>query len=167
MTAAAPMTDQDFDAIRGLLRARSAVVLDAGKQYLVEARLTPLVRELQLNSIGDLVAQVRQRPGNGLDRRIVEALVTTESSFFRDHHPFDGLRKVVLPDLIQRRMVSGFRRSRLAASGTVIIVVAYYHNFHWSSSRSNGYSLPLPGQGWGWEPNAWAPNRGRGEPGPT
>ncbi len=30
-------------------------------------------------------------------------MVTTESSFFRDHHPFEALRNVVLPDLINRR----------------------------------------------------------------
>ena len=53
------MTDQDFDFIRDLLRQRSAIVLDAGKQYLVESRLTPLVRQLNLGSIGELVNELR------------------------------------------------------------------------------------------------------------
>ena len=46
------MTDQDFDFIRKLLRDRSAITLEDGKQYLVESRLAPLVRELKLDSIG-------------------------------------------------------------------------------------------------------------------
>ena len=99
------MTDQDFDVIRKLLRERSAIVLDADKQYLVESRLAPMVRRLGLNSIGELIAQLRNQPGNGLHRQIVDAMVITESSFFRDHHPFEALRKVVLPDLINRRRV--------------------------------------------------------------
>ena len=33
-------------------------------------------------------------------------MVTTETSFFRDIHPFEALRKVVLPDLIRRRRAS-------------------------------------------------------------
>jgi chemotaxis protein methyltransferase CheR len=97
------MTDQDFDVIRRLLREQSAIVLEDGKQYLVETRLAPLVRQLNLNSIGELIARAHSQPGNGLCRQIVEAMVTTETLFFRDHHPFEALRKTVIPDLMSRR----------------------------------------------------------------
>jgi chemotaxis protein methyltransferase CheR len=97
------MTDRDFDAVRRLLREYSAIVLDADKRYLVESRLAPLLRQRGLKSIGDLLAQLRDPPDGALHRQIVEALVTSESSFFRDHHPFEALRKVVMPDLINRR----------------------------------------------------------------
>lgn len=112
------MTAQDFDTIRTLLLERSAVVLEADKGYLVETRLAPVMRQLNLNTIGELIARLRGQPGNGLDRVIVEALVTTESSFFRDHHPFEALRNVVLPDLMNRR--GGERRLNVwcAASST-------------------------------------------------
>ena len=86
------MTEQDFDVIRKLLHERSAIVLDSSKHYLVESRLAPLLRRLKLSSIGDLLAHLRGQPGNGLYRQIVEAMVTTESSFFRDHHPFEALK---------------------------------------------------------------------------
>ncbi|WP_254508187.1 CheR family methyltransferase [Anatilimnocola floriformis] len=36
---------------------------------------------------------------------VVEAMVTTETSFFRDVHPFETLRKIVLPQLIERRQL--------------------------------------------------------------
>lgn len=97
------MTEQEFDIVRRLLRERSAIVLEAGKEYLVETRLAPLVRQLNLKSIGELIAQLSRRPDNGLHRQVVEAMVTTETLFFRDHHPFEGLRKLVIPDLISRR----------------------------------------------------------------
>jgi chemotaxis protein methyltransferase CheR len=89
--------------VRSFNRERSAVVLEADKRYLVESRLSPLLRELQLASIGELVERLRLNPVNGPHSRIVEALVTGESSFFRDHHPFEALRRSVLPDLIERR----------------------------------------------------------------
>src|SRR5262245_41337345 len=97
------MTEEDFEVIRKLLQERSAIVLEAGKKYLVETRLATLVRGLGLNSIGELVALLRSQPGNGVYRQIVDAMVTTESSFFRDHHPFEALRKLVIPALIDRR----------------------------------------------------------------
>ncbi len=97
------MTEQDFDFIRKWLQGRSAIALEDGKEYLVESRLTPIVRQLNLGSITELVNQLRFQPSNGLHTRIVEAMVTTETSFFRDHHPFEALRQEVLPDLLRRR----------------------------------------------------------------
>jgi chemotaxis protein methyltransferase CheR len=97
------MTDLEFNFIRRLLRERSAIALEPGKEYLVETRLAPLLRQLELNSIGELIAQLRDQPDARLHRQIVEAMVTTESSFFRDHHPFETMRKVVFPELIERR----------------------------------------------------------------
>jgi chemotaxis protein methyltransferase CheR len=97
------MTDQEFNVIRKLLQERSGIDLDTGKQYLVESRLAPLLRRLNLHSIRELIDHLRSQPGHGLDRQIVEAMVTTESSFFRDRHPFEALRQTVLPDLIDRR----------------------------------------------------------------
>ena len=53
------VTDQDFDMIRKLLYDRSAILLDSDKQYLVESRLAPILRQRNLNSINELVAQLR------------------------------------------------------------------------------------------------------------
>jgi chemotaxis protein methyltransferase CheR len=112
------MTDQDFAYIRTFLQERSAIVLEDGKQYLVESRLNPIVQRLQLNSISDLVAKLRARSANGLDTQVVEAMVTTETSFFRDRHPFETLRTVIIPEFIRQR--SSERRLNIwcAASST-------------------------------------------------
>jgi chemotaxis protein methyltransferase CheR len=110
------MTDQEFDAVRRLLHEDCAIHLDDGKQYLVEARLAPLLRQQSLKSIGELLLLLGGPSENGLRRQIVEAMVTTESSFFRDHHPFEALRNVVLPDLIQRRRGEGRLNIWCAAS---------------------------------------------------
>jgi chemotaxis protein methyltransferase CheR len=97
------MTAQDFEFVCRLVRDRSAIVLEPGKEYLVEGRLTPIARQLELGSVSALVARLRTGPDNGLAARVVEAMATTETSFFRDLHPFETLRTAVLPDLIRRR----------------------------------------------------------------
>jgi chemotaxis protein methyltransferase CheR len=112
------MTEQDFDFIRKLLRQRSAVAPEPDKQYLVESRLAPLVRRLELASITDLVGRLRAAPFNGLHTEVVEALVTTETSFFRDHHPFESLRKEVIPELLRRRAGERSLRIWCAACST-------------------------------------------------
>jgi chemotaxis protein methyltransferase CheR len=112
------MTDDDFEIVRRLLRERSAVVLEPGKKYLAETRLLPLAHKMNFGSIAELIAQARTAPNTALEQQIVEAMVTSESSFFRDHHPFEALRKVIIPALIERRQ--GERRLNIwcAASAT-------------------------------------------------
>jgi chemotaxis protein methyltransferase CheR len=112
------MTDQDFDYIRRVLQERTAIVLEPGKQYLVESRLTPLVRAHKLNSIGELITCMRTHPERGLQAQLVEAMVTTETSFFRDHRSFDTLEKHVLPDLVRKRRPEKALRIWSAACST-------------------------------------------------
>jgi chemotaxis protein methyltransferase CheR len=97
------VTPEDFAFIGKLLVERSAIVLEPGKEYLVETRLAPILRNLEIESIPDLVARLRIPGSNGLVTQVVEALATNETMFFRDVHPFESLRKTVIPDLMRRR----------------------------------------------------------------
>jgi chemotaxis protein methyltransferase CheR len=98
-----PITTAEFDYVRDLVRTRSAIVLEPGKEYLVESRLAPLARAEGFDSIARLVDELRRPGAARLTTQVVEAMTTNETSFFRDVHPFDALRQHVLPDLIKRR----------------------------------------------------------------
>lgn len=93
----------DFDYLCKLIRERSAIVLEPGKEYLVEARLQPLAHRTGHTTLTTLVNTLRTQPYNGIHQQVVEALTTNETSFFRDLHPFEALRKTILPELIEHR----------------------------------------------------------------
>lgn len=97
------LSDADFSYVRELVYRQAAIVLEQEKNYLVEARLSPLVRQHGFNSMTELVAQLRSQPSNGLQWNVIEAMTTNETSFFRDVHPFELLKKNVLPELIKKR----------------------------------------------------------------
>lgn len=97
------ITTADFSFIAALVRRESAIVLEPGKEYLVESRLLPVARDVGTDTIADLVAQLRQEGAPGLRDRVVEAMTTNETSFFRDVHPFRALTDTVLPELIEAR----------------------------------------------------------------
>lgn len=98
-----PLNPTDVQFLSGLVRERSAIVLEPEKGYLLEARLAPLARAEGFGSIDAMVSHLRAQPANGLPRKVVEAMTTNETSFFRDLHPFQALRTVVLPEVIRRR----------------------------------------------------------------
>jgi chemotaxis protein methyltransferase CheR len=93
----------EFNYVRRLVLDESAIVLEEDKGYLVESRLLPLARREGFSSINLLIQKLQAEPFNGLHRQAVEAMTTNETSFFRDFHPFEALRKFVLPELIPRR----------------------------------------------------------------
>jgi chemotaxis protein methyltransferase CheR len=93
----------DFNLVRDLVRSRSGVVLNDEKAYLAESRLRQLAKEVGLASASELVATVRGGRDTALTQKMVEAMTTNETSFFRDGHPFEALRTILLPDLMRRR----------------------------------------------------------------
>jgi chemotaxis protein methyltransferase CheR len=93
----------DFAYVRDLVHRRSAIFLEAGKEYLVESRLGPIVQASGEGSLDRLVSRLRSSPEGSLHKQVVEAMTTNETSWFRDHHPFDALESVVLPELLWRR----------------------------------------------------------------
>jgi chemotaxis protein methyltransferase CheR len=97
------MTTFEFDYLRRLVREQSAIVLESGKEYLVEARLAGLVREQGMSTVTDLVAKLRGLRDGPLHTQVVEAITTNETLFFRDPPLWETLRKEILPGLIERR----------------------------------------------------------------
>src|SRR5438552_2998262 len=97
------MTGDEFDFLCKMLKDRSGLVLTRDKAYLLESRLLPVARKVNLKSVDELIAAVRARPSGDLVRDIVEAMTTNESFFFRDIKPFDQFKAFVLPALMRSR----------------------------------------------------------------
>ncbi|MEH2250621.1 MAG: protein-glutamate O-methyltransferase CheR [Nostoc sp.] len=95
----------DFEYLRELVNHHSAVVLFGDKTYLAELHLQPIVESAGFASIADLVTYLQTQPFNSLHVQTIEALVTNETSFFRDRHPFEALKKYVLPELVKQRAI--------------------------------------------------------------
>lgn len=96
----------DFSFIQDLMRTETAIVVDTGKEYLVESRLSPIVRGEGLGSITELIGLIRAGAHSSvpvLRRRVIEALTTNETSFYRDLDSYEVLRNTVLPELISKR----------------------------------------------------------------
>jgi chemotaxis protein methyltransferase CheR len=89
----------DYEYVRRLVADDSALALRDGKEYLVQSRLAPLAEREGMRSVGELIEAVRAGAPD-LRRQMVEALATHETLFFRDAHPFEALRQVVLPEIL-------------------------------------------------------------------
>ncbi|NBT12641.1 MAG: protein-glutamate O-methyltransferase CheR [Planctomycetia bacterium] len=93
---------EQFAFLRDLLRRRTGVVIDDSKQYLVVARLTPIVRQRAIPSLDTLVDRIRRTGDKTLEQDVLNAMMTHETSFFRDKSPFDTLQGLI-QEMIPRR----------------------------------------------------------------
>lgn len=107
----------DFAWVCELVRRRSAIVLEQGKD-LVASRLSELALAEGFESSGALVDALRADPPEALLRRVVEAMLVTETHFFRDEHPFEALHRFVFPALIRARSTARTLRIWSAASSS-------------------------------------------------
>lgn len=102
-----PIATHEYEFIRELVRTRAGIVLEAGKEYLVESRIAPLIRREGLKDTDDLLNKMRSGPlAMSMTQKVIEAMTTNETSFFRDIHPFEALRDSVIPELVKRRQDS-------------------------------------------------------------
>lgn len=97
------MTPEDIDILRRLVQARSGVVIDRTKPYVLESALGPVARREDFSSVDDLVAAIRERRDERLMWAATEALTPTDTLFFRDPAPFAAFRETMLPDLAAKR----------------------------------------------------------------
>jgi len=90
-----------------------AITLDESKGYLIESRLAGLVEETGCGSYSGLLLRAKSDASRALERRIVDAITTNETFFFRDTTPFELLRHKIVPELIDRRARTGAARIRI------------------------------------------------------
>ncbi|AOS45613.1 Chemotaxis protein methyltransferase Cher2 [Lacunisphaera limnophila] len=117
---ATPLSASNFRFVAELLQREAAISLEAGKEYLVETRLASLATRHNHASVNGLVEQIRseQSFAHLVTPAIIDALTTNETLFFRDIHPFETLRKHVLPKLIAARAAEKKLTLWSAASST-------------------------------------------------
>ena len=91
-----------FNEIRKAVHDLCGIVIAEDKQYLVVSRLEPVLKRNGLPSYESLVQGLKQPNSLRLQEQIVEAITTKETSFNRDGHPFEELRRSILPELASR-----------------------------------------------------------------
>ncbi|MEJ7590151.1 MAG: protein-glutamate O-methyltransferase CheR [Planctomycetaceae bacterium] len=95
------LTQEEFNHIRKFIHDASGLALASDKQYLVRTRLEPVARRYHLKSFAEIIRRLQDRSDGHFRDEVIDAMTTNETSFNRDGHPFDELRRSILPRLIQ------------------------------------------------------------------
>ncbi|GAA2912944.1 chemotaxis protein CheR [Actinoplanes cyaneus] len=137
------LSQAEFTFVANLVRREASIVLAPGKEYLVEARLIPVARAVGAPNVNEFIGDLQKRPNPQYQRKIIDALTTNETSFFRDREPFAALTDVVLPELIKSR--ASVRKLRFWSAASSSGQEAYSLAITLQESLPAGWSFEIQG----------------------
>lgn len=108
----------DFDLYRDILKEKSGLLLTPDKSYLLDSRLSPVAKKWGYGSLESMTIALQGVPDKTLLTDIVEAMTTNDTSFFRDHTPFQVLRGTALKYLMEKRATKRQLKIWCAASSS-------------------------------------------------
>jgi chemotaxis protein methyltransferase CheR len=113
----AVVTEENYKYLQHEIYRQSGIVLDDDKHYLLESRLMPVARSASISNLDELCVRLRSGMDTALAQKVIEALTTNETLFFRDIAPFDALRQRLVPELLAKRQSKLTIWSAAASSG--------------------------------------------------
>ena len=111
------VSEENYKYLQREIYRQSGIVLDEDKHYLLESRLMPVARTARLANLDELCTRLRADSDAALARKVLEALTTNETFFFRDIAPFETLRQRLVPELLAKRPQKLAIWSAAASSG--------------------------------------------------
>lgn len=102
------LTPEDIKVISSLVGDLCGIVLDESKGYLIESRLARVAEEAGCASFTELYYKTRYDSDKTLQTKIIDAITTNETLFFRDTSPFDALQHKALPELIDAKAATPY-----------------------------------------------------------
>lgn len=89
------ISNSEYEAFHKFLEGAVGIVLGENKHYLVSSRLNRVMLESGLGSLTELLN--RANKDMRFRERVIDAMTTNETSWFRDTHPFDTLKDTIFP----------------------------------------------------------------------
>lgn len=121
------ITPSEITTVSKYIYDISGIYLDKNKTYLFETRLNSIAEELGCKSYLELHNKAKGDRSKAIERKIIDAISTNETLFFRDKGPFELLKHKLLPEIIDARTP---KSSTLKTSFKI-----------WSAAASTGQEL--------------------------
>lgn len=97
------VTDVQYRRFAAFIEEKSGIVLGAGKQYLVNSRLSSLLSKFHIQTVDELINRaMEETPNNKIQEEVIDAMTTNETLWFRDTYPYTALENTILPELAKR-----------------------------------------------------------------
>jgi chemotaxis protein methyltransferase CheR len=95
------ITDNEFKLLRDYIEENCGICLNKDKAYLLENRLAHLIEFYKCKDFSEFYFVLKTGGHKDLKDKLVEAMTTNETLWFRDIHPYVILKEKILPSFAQ------------------------------------------------------------------
>lgn len=110
------LAGNEFELLKGFVEKHCGIHLEPGKEYLIETRLTDIAIEHECRSFFEFYQKAQTDTTGKLRNRIVDAMTTNETYFFRDDNLWTYMKEVAVPALLKKAATGPVRVWSAAAS---------------------------------------------------
>lgn len=102
------MSDKTFFRYSALITEKLGIRMPAAKKVMLQSRLAKRLRALGIDSYEEYFEFIQSTEGEAREfNNFVNEVTTNKTDFFREPKHFDGLIRMVLPDLLMRKEQNG------------------------------------------------------------
>ena len=111
------ITSKEFELMRDYIEKECGIDLGRDKAYLIESRLSGILAESGLSSFQELYKKLRDEKDIKMNEKVIDAITTNETLWFRDKTPWIILEDVLLPQYIEEIRQKKRSRVRIWSAG--------------------------------------------------
>jgi chemotaxis protein methyltransferase CheR len=102
-----PISTEEFNLLRNFILKHSEIEVKPEKTYLIESRLSRMMVELGASNFKEFYHNAQSDSSGKLRERIIDAMTTNETFWFRDSKPWALMRETIFPQLIEAKRKRG------------------------------------------------------------
>jgi chemotaxis protein methyltransferase CheR len=113
------ISDKDFMALRDFIYSVCGIYFQASKKYFLESRVAHRMTEAGTATPGEYIALLGNAArGKEELKKFLDEITTNETCFFRNISQLNALQLQFLPEIIESKGKSGFRKLRIWSAGS-------------------------------------------------
>lgn len=109
----AGLNDNEFKLLREFIEKSCGICVGDEKAYLIESRLSGIMVQMGCSTFSDFYQKTVNDKSLGLRDKIVDAMTTNETLWFRDGHPYKILEEMVFKQMADEIMQGRRKRIRI------------------------------------------------------
>ena len=107
------INENEFLLFREYINENCGISIPPEKAYLIETRLTKLMIDAGTDSFGEFHRYITSHPDSPIHQKIINAITTNETLWFRDSSPWKVLEEILLPQFINELLAGRKTRVRI------------------------------------------------------
>ncbi|MGK0465201.1 CheR family methyltransferase [Clostridium sp.] len=111
------LSTKEFSEMRKYIEEKCGIIISLEKSYLIESRLSKLLVEFNCNTFEEFYKLIYNSMNDTITEKVIDAITTNETLWFRDKKPWDVLENILMPRYIKMLREDKRKKIRIWSAG--------------------------------------------------